>query len=43
MNFFLLKVDISLIMYDPYLKLYKCIKNIAVEGTVSQIFDVGPG
>ena len=36
-------MDISLIMHDPYLKLYKCIKDIAVEGKVSQIFDIGPG
>ena len=42
-NLYFLKVDISLIMHDPYLKLYICIKSIAGEGTVSQIFDIGPG
>ena len=42
-NFYFLKVDIFLIMHDPYLKLYICIENIAVEGTVSQIIDIRPG
>ena len=41
-NFYFLKVDIYLIMHDPYLKLYKCIQNIAVTGTVSQILDIRP-
>ena len=40
--FYFLNVDISLINNAPHLKLYMCIKNIAVEGTVSQIFDKGP-
>ena len=31
-------VNISLSMHDIHLKLYICIKNIAVEGTMSQIF-----
>ena len=38
-NFYFLNVDISLTMHDPSLKLYMCIKNIVIEGTVSQIFD----
>ena len=42
-NFYFLKVDISLIMHDPYLKLYICIENIAFEGIVSQILYIGPG
>ena len=42
LNFYFLNVDISLIMHDSHLKLYICIENIAVEGTVSQIFDNGP-
>ena len=42
LNFYFLKVDISLTMQDPNFKLYIFIKNIAVEGTVSQIFDTGP-
>ena len=29
-------------MHDPHFKFYICIENIAVEGTVSQIFDIGP-
>ena len=40
--FYFFNVDISLIKYTPHLKLYMCIKKIAVEGTVSQIFDKGP-
>ena len=38
-NFYFLKVAISLTKNDTNLKLYPCIKNIAVEGTVSQFFD----
>ena len=30
-------------MQDPTFKFYIHIKNISVEGTVSQIFDIGPG
>ena len=30
-------------MHDPHLNFYICIRNMAVEGTVSQIFDIGPG
>ena len=41
--FYFLNVDISLIMHDPHLKFYICITNIVVEGTVSQIIDIGPG
>ena len=40
---FFFNVDISLIMHDPSLKLYLCIKNIVFEGTVSEISDRGPG
>ena len=29
-------------MHDLHFKFYICIENIAVEGTVSQIFDIGP-
>ena len=42
-NLYFLKVDISFIMHNPYLKIYICIQNIAVEGTVSQNFDIDPG
>ena len=42
-NFYFLNVDISFTMHDPNLKLRMCIKNIVVEGTVSQIFDRDPG
>ena len=40
--FYFLNVDISLIKYAPHLNFYMCIENIAVEGTVSQIFDKDP-
>ena len=43
LNFIFLNVDISLIIHDPNLKLFICIDNIAVEGTVPQIFNIGPG
>ena len=42
-NFYFLNEDISLTMHDLSLKLDMCIKNIVFEGTVSQIFDRGPG
>ena len=42
-NFYFLNVDISFTMHDPNLKLRMCIKNIVVEGTVSQICDRDPG
>ena len=42
-HFYFLNVDIFLIMQDPTFKFYIHIKNITVEGTVSQIFDIGPG
>ena len=42
LNFYFLNLDISVTMHDLYLKLYRCIQYIAVEGTVSQIFDIGP-
>ena len=38
LNFYFLKVDISLTMHDLNLKLHICVKNIVMEGTVSQIF-----
>ena len=40
-HFYFLNVDISLTRSDTDLKLYPCIKHIAVGGTVSQIFDKG--
>ena len=43
LNFYFLNVDISLIMHDSSLIFFICIDYIAVEGTVSQIFDIGPG
>ena len=42
LNFYFLNVDISVTMHDLNLRLYRCIQYIAVEGTVSQIFDIGP-
>ena len=43
LNFYFFNVDISLIMHDPSLNFFICIDYIDVEGTVSQIFDIGPG
>ena len=43
LHFYFLNVDIFFIMHDSNLKLRMCIKNIVVEGTVSQIFDKDPG
>ena len=43
MNIYFLNVDISLIIHDPNLTFVICIYNIAVEETMSQIFDIGPG
>ena len=42
-NLYFLKVDISFIMYNPYLKRYICIQNIAVKETVSQNLYIVPG
>ena len=42
LNFYFLNVDISVTMHDLYLKHYRCIEYITVEGNVSQIFDIGP-
>ena len=42
LNFYFFNVDISLPMHDLNLKLYRCIQNIAMEGTVSQIVNIGP-
>ena len=42
LNFYFLNVDITVTMHDLNLKLYRCIQYIAVKGTVSQIFDIGP-
>ena len=36
-------MDNSLIIHDLELKLFICIENIVIEGTVSQNFDIGPG
>ena len=35
-------MDNSLIIHDPELKLVICIKNIVIEGTVSQNVNIGP-
>ena len=35
-------MDNSLIIHDPELKLFICIENIVIEGTVSQNFDIAP-
>ena len=43
LNFYFLNVDISLNIQDPTFKFYICIKNITVEGAVSQILYIGPG
>ena len=43
LNIYFLNVDISLIIHDPNLIFFICIYNIAVAGTVSQTFDIGPG
>ena len=43
LHFYFLNVDIFLTMQDPTLKFYIHIENINVEGTVSQIFYIGPG
>ena len=42
LNFYFLNVYIFLNMLDLNLTLHKCIQNIAVEGTVSQIFNITP-
>ena len=41
-DFYFLNVDISLIMHNPCLKLYKCVENI-VGNYVSDSFYIGPG
>ena len=38
LNFYFLKVDISLTMHDLNKKLHICVQDIVMEGTVSQIF-----
>ena len=43
LHFYFFNVNIFLTMQDPTSKFYIHIKNITVEGTVSQIFDIGPG
>ena len=40
--FYFLNVDNSLIIHDPELKLFICIRKIVLEGTLSQNFDIGP-
>ena len=37
------EVNISLTMHDLNIKLYRSIVNIAVKGTMSQLFYLGPG
>ena len=36
-------MDISLNIYTLVIKFYTCVLNIPLEGSVSQIFDLGPG
>ena len=43
LHFYFLNVNIFLTTQDPTSKFYIHIKNITVEGTVSQIFYIGPG
>ena len=43
LNFYFLNVDISLIIKATNLILSIHVENITVEGTVSQIFDIGLG
>ena len=43
LHFYILNVDIFLTMQDPTFKFYIHIKKNTFEGTVSQIFDIGPG
>ena len=42
LNFYFLNVNISLTMHDLSLKLHISIKNIAMAGTVPQIFNIAP-
>ena len=42
LNFYFLNVNISLTIHDLSPKLQISIKNIAVEGTVPQIFNIAP-
>ena len=42
LNIFFFNVNISLTIHDPSEKNVTYIDNITVEGTVSQIFDIGP-
>ena len=35
-------MDNSLIIHNPEFKLFTCIENIVIEGTVSQNVDIGP-
>ena len=42
LNLYFLNVNISLTLHDLSLKLHISIKNIAMEGTVSQIFYIAP-
>ena len=43
LNIYFLNMNICLIIHDLSLRFLVCIDNIVVEGTVSQIFDIGPG
>ena len=43
LHFYFLNVDIFLTMQDPTFKCYIHIKIITVEGTASQILDIGLG
>ena len=42
-DFYFLNMDISLNIYTVVIQFYTDIPNIPLEGSVSQIFDLGPG
>ena len=42
-HFYFLNMDISLNIYTLVIQFYTCVLNIPLEGSVSQIFDLGPG
>ena len=42
-HYYLLNMDISLNIYTLVMQFYTCVLNIPLEGSVSQIFYLGPG
>ena len=42
-HFYFLNMDISLNIYTLVIKFYTGVRNIPIEGSVSQIFYLGPG